>query len=743
MRGVKFILFLLFLLGVRELFAQNRADLDSLRHHFYSAKTDTTRVLILSDWSRTIFNANPDSSLILARKGLQLSQKINFTKGIGRTKRNIAYCNIMNGKGDSALLLLAESIDNAKKINDLLCIGLINVNYANYYGQKGEYKRAIGYLYNSIRYFTIIKNRVEIGKVYNNLAIMYKEIGAFPKAFSYYNLSATICKETHDYNSLSIIYNNLGLMAFTQGDFNKALTYYFSALKIFEKNDNKRILSITYNNIGDTYRYLNQTNKALEYLLKSLKVSKEIGQKSSIGLAYENIGLIYFESHPPQLNKALSYFFKSYKFYQDVNDINSLTGISSIMIEIYIALKNYPKALEMLKMGLELSQKVESAETQAELHRAASEYYFATKEYSRSLEQSRLGIQFARKAKSLPIFISNLNQNSIVAGHLNLLKEAYHSILEYSKLKDSIQTQAEKKNLFLKEFQYKEANMKLEQFQKEMTFKRAETRRQWILFSGAIVFIFLMFHAFSISKNLKKQTKFNKVLNEINNTKDKLFSIISHDLRNPFNSILGFSELLMNNTEEFDKQKVKEISTSLYQTSKSTYDLLEQLLDWSALQSNKIVYTPEKVDLKTLIVENIKMVNSLVTQKEMQIIDNTINDQFVLVDQNMLNTVIRNLITNAIKFTHNGGKIEISSTISSHFLYLSIKDNGQGISPQKIKDLFNFGKLDTTKGTNNETGTGLGLILCKEFVERNKGELFIKSEEGKSSDFIISLPLFV
>ena len=741
MKGVKVILFILFLLGIKLLLAQNRAELDSISHQYQSAKTDTSRILILSDWSRKIFNANPDSSLLLARKGLQLSEKLNFIKGIGRTKYNISYCYNKNGKSDSALILLNESINYAKKTNDILYLGLINVNYGNYYYLKGQYNHAISYFNTGISYFNILKNKVEIGKVYSFLGIMYVKKGEFAKALYYYNLNAAICEETKDINALSISYINFGVLANAQGNSNKALEYFFSALTLIEKNNNKRLLSITYNNIGDIYRYMNQTDKALEYFQKSLKVTEETGDKSSIGAINENIGLIYFKSKPPKFKRALSYLLKGLTVYQESDDINSMTGIHTTLIEIYIALKDYSKASEMLKKGLELSKEVESNEIKAELHRAASEYYFATKAYSKAFEQSRLGIQFARKAENIPVLISNLKQNSTVADKLNLYKEAYYSISEYNELKDSIQSETEKKNLFLKEFQYKEANLKLEQLKKEMILKKESEKRKWI-YSGIVLgLLCLFFYAIIISRNLKKQKKYSKDLNEINSTKDKLFSIISHDLRNPFNSILGFSELLMNNIEEIDPEKVKKISASLYQSSKSTYDLLGHLLEWSALQSNKIAYTPEKIDLKALIVGNIEMVTPLATQKQIQIMDYTDDSQSVFADQNMLNSVIRNLLTNAIKFTFTGGKIEISSTIKDHMLFLSIKDNGQGMDGQKMKDLFNFGTLNSSKGTNNESGTGLGLILCKEFIEKNKGELYIESEEGKGSNFILSVPI--
>ncbi len=311
---------------------------------------------------------------------------------------------------------------------------------------------------------------------------------------------------------------------------------------------------------------------------------------------------------------------------------------------------------------------------------------------------------------------------------------------DYMTIYNQLQDQNEKKNYFLNELKAKEAKLHYEQQQKDLELKRDAIRRRWLRIGVALGIIFLISQLVLISKNLKKQKELNKRLKEMNSTKDKFFSIISHDLKSPFNSILGFSELLNDNIEEFKQDELKKITTSIYESAKSAYDLLEQLLAWTAFQSEKIEYKPESISIKVIVAENIKMVNSSAEQKQIQITDNTPDSQLVFVDQNMLNTVVRNLLTNAIKFTYRGGRIDISSTIKNHMLFLSIKDNGQGISAIKLKELFNEGALNSTKGTNNESGTGLGLILCKEFIEKNKGKLKVESEEGKGSNFIISLP---
>lgn len=360
MRGTKFIFFILLLLGVKFLFAQNKAELDSIHHLYLVAKTDTTRILILTEWSRTIYNANPDSSLLLANKALQLSKILNYTKGIGRSERAIAYYMILNGKESYAERLLKDAFNHAQKAKDNYCIGLIHLSYGIQFYLKAKLNAAIQHFNFSLSIFMQLKNTAELGKIYNNIGLMYKEKGEFSKAIVYFNKGIYTCKETHDLNTLTLIYNNLGLIEMAKGDCSKSLEYYFASLKTLENNSNKRMLSITYNNIGNTYSYLNQRDKAIEFSKKSLIVSEEIGSKSAIGLAHENIGLIYYRANPPKYIDAQNYFQKSKKYFQEAGELSSIVQASTYLVQTHIALKQLPEALDELKTGFKLSRKIES-----------------------------------------------------------------------------------------------------------------------------------------------------------------------------------------------------------------------------------------------------------------------------------------------------------------------------------------------------------------------------------------------
>lgn len=228
---------------------------------------------------------------------------------------------------------------------------------------------------------------------------------------------------------------------------------------------------------------------------------------------------------------------------------------------------------------------------------------------------------------------------------------------------------------------------------------------------------------------------------ELNATKDKFFSIIAHDLNTPFNSIIGYSEYLLELVNEKNFQKIHEIAYSIFNSSQKAMDLLTNLITWSQLESGRMPFNPKLIDLSVLVNEVNYLVESSAKQKNI-IIENQIPSNLqVFADREMINTVLRNLITNAIKFTESDGKIIISTTVDNNSRIISITDNGVGISMERIEKLFVIDNNNSTPGTKNEKGTGLGLILCKEFIVKNNGTIWAESNPGNGTCFHFSLPL--
>ncbi|MBE2281147.1 MAG: PAS domain-containing sensor histidine kinase, partial [Ignavibacteriaceae bacterium] len=240
---------------------------------------------------------------------------------------------------------------------------------------------------------------------------------------------------------------------------------------------------------------------------------------------------------------------------------------------------------------------------------------------------------------------------------------------------------------------------------------------------------------------IKKQ---NEELKLLNSEKDKLFAIIAHDLRSPFHAFLNLTEIIIEEFDELSKEEILEINNALLESAKKTYDLLGELLDWGRFNQGVMEYNPVALNLYSIIEHRCETLKNNAILKDIKVnidIDKLIN---VSADRKMLSSVITNLLSNAIKFTPRGGKIEISAElISQNFVRISIKDSGIGIPESMINKLFKMQERTGRKGTEGESSSGLGLLLCKEFVEKMGGTISVQSKEGEGSLFIYTLPVVI
>lgn len=230
-------------------------------------------------------------------------------------------------------------------------------------------------------------------------------------------------------------------------------------------------------------------------------------------------------------------------------------------------------------------------------------------------------------------------------------------------------------------------------------------------------------------------------LQKLNATKDRLFSIIAHDLKNPFHSIMGFTGILQKQHKDISRDKMYEFLEMINLSTHSAYQLLENLLEWARSQTERINIEPVNIDLYTLVSEIIDLQQLHANNKQLKLQNDIPKDASVLADRNMIHTVIRNITSNAIKYTKQGGSITFSLTTSKNLAVIEIADTGIGMPEDKVNDLFQLDKVKSTAGTEGETGTGLGLIVCHDFMQKNNGSINVSSQPGKGTTFALTLPL--
>lgn len=233
----------------------------------------------------------------------------------------------------------------------------------------------------------------------------------------------------------------------------------------------------------------------------------------------------------------------------------------------------------------------------------------------------------------------------------------------------------------------------------------------------------------------------NEELRKLNATKDKFFSIIAHDLRNPFNSIMGFSQMLMDTVQNMDKEQIERMAQIINEASKMAMDLLMNLIEWSLSQSGSFEFHPQEIRITDVVKEVEPLFAPAARQKDIVIKIDIPSQLTAYADGVLLETVLRNLVSNAIKFTHAGGEVAISAREQNNQVVISVADSGIGIPDSRIDKLFTINENISTQGTNKEKGTGLGLILCREFVEKHEGKIWAESQVGKGSTFYFTLPI--
>lgn len=239
---------------------------------------------------------------------------------------------------------------------------------------------------------------------------------------------------------------------------------------------------------------------------------------------------------------------------------------------------------------------------------------------------------------------------------------------------------------------------------------------------------------------VNKQLKLSEdELKKINEEKDKFFSIIAHDLKSPFNALLNLSEFLVEDLSELSMDEIRSFSKEINKSAHSVYNLLLNLLQWAQIKTGRISKTQEKIELFPLVNDTIMLLENLASKKSIKIQNNLTEQTSIVGDRTMIGSVFQNLISNAIKFTKRNGSIFVSNEVLDDKVIIHIKDTGVGISSENLKKLFKLDEHLTTSGTANESGTGLGLILCKELLEKNNGKIWAESTEGLGTTFSFSL----
>ncbi len=624
----------------------------------------------------------------------------------------------------------------------------------------GEYwrvspQKAIKFAEQALRLIEIDEEPETAGEAYNIIGLGYELQGNFDRAVLNYQLAEGYFAINKNYKKLLDVYNNMGLSEKTRGNYESALNYFKRARTIADTSGDRRGLSKMLNNIGLLYYAWERYDDALMLFNESLEIKRTLGDSLKIANTLSNIANIYSEMGYDSL--AIEYDLETIGIFRRLGDSIAVSKSYNNIGHNYSKMGLYEKALEFYKLSLKIKRATNDPLGRAITLQNIAEIQKKRQSYNEALGTltEALGVVYNNRLYSIKPGI--LRDISAIHKELGDYQLALSFFEEASAAKDSMFKLKVAKEL-------ENMKVKYETDKKDQEIKYQETvivqKEEYIILLQIIIGMFIVillisawFIIFRTITNRKLRilnselTELNKELtisrdklHKSNLTKDRFFSILAHDLINPVNIFLSLTSYMKEYYDRLEADEIRESINDLNKSSRNLYLLLENLLHWSRAQSGRLKVQKAFQNINSITSEIVDLLKKDASIKEIKIKNSVPSDVVAFCDKNMISTVLRNLATNAIKFTDVGGEVEIDAKENSPMINISVLDNGIGITKEDQEKLFRIDISHTTIGTSNEKGSGLGLILCKEFVELNEGNIDVESKPGLGTRFTITLP---
>ncbi len=722
--------------------------------------TGTAKIDSLNSYILGFGKNNPDLRMEISRKCYELSKKENYKFGLLQANYNIGASFFHLSYFDSALTYYKEGTKYADSLNDLSWKMNLATNIGQVFSNMYQFDSANVYYNKGMENAILSKDTSAVGYLYNSIGATYWKKGEFLNAIKYYKLGLTIHRELGNYKRLARSLNSIGSSYWNLKNNILALEYYLEALKA-QKQFSEINSSLTLNNVGLLYLELGDIALAERYVADGLKSAKITSSTLGEGYSYLNMGDINL--HRKKYSEALQYYEKAITFYEKLKDKNGLAQILNKIGEVYLITNKFKLAEKKFAEAYKISKdnRLKLTQTESLINLIRIKIYQGKSAYVG--ENLNHALQLAEEGNFAESKLKIFELQSEVYENLKDYKNAMLFQHKYNALKDSLFN--ENSLRILSDTKEKYETTKKEQMNNELQhinkiqmleLERKKIENLYVIAISVFSFLVIIYLTYLNTQRKKKNTALqkanrdveiinkklnetNKLLQQSNSTKDKFFSIISHDLKNPFNTLLGASQILQSDFDEMSTKDNKELIDIILNDSKKLYSLLENLLYWANSQTGELKANRTNILLYQSISEMAILFSSSAKDKNISIELDVSKSLTIVFDQFMFSTVIRNLLSNAIKFTYSGGKILFTATEEKGKIILKVIDEGIGIEKQNLQKLFDESSNYRELGTNNESGTGLGLILCRDFVKENNAEIKVESEIGKGTTFELTL----
>ncbi len=589
----------------------------------------------------------------------------------------------------------------------------------------------------------------QVSNAYNNIGLLHEELGQFTEALAAYQQVVDVAQSVNDSVTMGVAYVNRGIVYDYQGRYNKAIENYLVALRIFEPAGLKSHVAAVYNNIAIIHKFQDNDSLALVYYKKALEVKLALNDYPGLVSVFNNIGTIY--TRGSQHDTAL-YYYTQANTYANKGD-NMLLKAKALhnIGTIYLYTGQYKAALEQFQQTLEVERAADHQQGLAVTHHSMGDVYFKTREYPLAAAHLDTSLAIATRL-GLP---NECMEAYAALARLDSARGNYYQALanyqQYISIKDSLFTAS-------KAQQISELQTKYETEQKERAItslqiqNHLEARNRRLLTIALAITCTAMVLLVWLYVNLRRTRNTiyhqnlvmkdqNEALAATNATKDRFFTILAHDLKAPLVNLLTFISAIGLMGNEPGSTTLKEHLSYLRRNLQTVTEMIDNLLHWAMKQRNNIKVNRQWFNSRHIVqhVADSLMVNA--AMKQITLDYSQAADVRIYSDRDMLAFIIRNLVSNALKFTRQGGHVAISCALHVERFELRVHDNGVGIDHDKQKALFSSHMKRPERGTDNEKGSGLGLTLCRQFTEQLGGVISVVSQPGQGTTFIVNLPV--
>ena len=686
------------------------------------SEPDTLSINRLNKLAANYFESNPDSTLYYGHKSIELSRKINYKAGIADGLLQTGNANYFIGKFTQAGQDLAEAVLIYKRLNDKKGLGNCYTVYGRMYNLLANYNLALTYSNLALDISRQLKNELDIAVCLKNIGIIYDSKGQSSTALDYYYKALFISLKIHDNLAAAANYNDIGVVLQRMEVYPKALEYFTKALTLFELSKDLNGVGTVYENIGEVMISQKKYDIAITYEAKSMEIAKKQDDKDGLSSDYTDLGLCYANKNKRKL--AISY----------------------------------------LDTSLQIARKYKIVYNEAYALIGFATVYNLQKDYKNAYKYATEGQNLAVKLGNLQVRSNAALQLNMTLAGLGKFEEAYKMLRQYNDLMDKLNNNEsiQKLTSYNLELNFATKQQQLAQQQKEKDILYRQKIEQQRLINAIFLIIIIGMITVSVVYYSQKRTqqKINLMLedknrevleqkasidhqaqklNDLNVLKDRLISVLAHDLRAPLSTLRGLFSLLQDDT--ISHEQMLDMIPNVLKKLEYTSDFLDTLLFWINSQMENFENSAKSFFIKDIVAYEIESYHEQAALKGINLVDNVPDDVVASADANSIRIVIRNLIANAIKFSGENDTIEINAGKADDQNHIiTVKDTGTGMTDDQRKKLFKS-KVNSKEGTNNESGTGMGMLFCKDLVEKCNGKIWVTSKLGQGTEFSFTVPV--